>query len=194
MRHDLTIHGPAFRLRPVCDADVPLVLELRGDPELGRYLHATSQRPADQLAWFAAYYERPGDYYFVIERRDSGGAEGVISIYDVEPAAGSGEWGRWIIKPASLAAVESAWLIYRCAFEKLGLARLFCRTVADNRAVVSFHDSCGVASRRLLPHHFELGGKRLDAVEHVVDVHAWAEIGPRLEKLAQLAAMRLRRA
>jgi RimJ/RimL family protein N-acetyltransferase len=193
MRHELTLAGPAFRLRPIADDDGPLVLALRGNPELNRYLHAISPRLEDQLAWFARYYERPGEYYFVVERQDSGSAEGVISLYDIEVHTASGEWGRWILRPGSLAAVESAWLIYRCAFEQLGLHRVFCRTVADNAPIISFHDSCGIAVRRLLPRHFELRGKLVDVVEHQVDFRSWGEIGHRLEKLAHLTARRLQR-
>jgi len=191
MKHDLIIEGPAFRLRPISDADAAFVLDLRGNKELNRYLHATSQSLTEQCVWFARYYDRPGDYYFVIERQDSGAAEGVISIYDVDLQANHGEWGRWILRPDSLAAVESAWLIYRCAFEKLGLDSVCCRTVADNSAVVSFHDSCDIKNRTLLTRYFDLGGKRLDAVEHQVDVDTWSRLNPKLEKLAQLVARRL---
>jgi RimJ/RimL family protein N-acetyltransferase len=193
MRHDLNVEGLSFRLRPITDADAPLVLELRSDAKRNRYLHPIPPHLDDQLAWFARYYERPGDYYFVVERLDSGAAEGVISLYDVDPQAKSGEWGRWILKPGSLAAVESAWLIYRCAFEQLGLQRVFSRTVAENVSVVSFHDSCGITAKRLLPGHFKLGGKVVDAVEHEVTRETWIAINPRLQKLAELAAHKVRR-
>lgn len=152
------------------------------------YLHDTSQKLDDQLDWFARYYERPGDYYFVVERQDSGASEGVISLYNIDPEAACGEWGRWILRPGSLAAVESAWLIYRCAFEQLGLERVYCRTVADNKPVVSFHDSCGITDKRLLSGYFELGDKSADAVEHQITRQAWEVIGPQLENMAQQTA------
>jgi RimJ/RimL family protein N-acetyltransferase len=192
MRHDLILAGPAFRLRPITDADALLVLELRSDTRRNHYLHPIPPHLDEQLAWFARYYERPGDYYFVVERQDSGAAEGVISLYDVAPQGDYGEWGRWILRPGSLAAVESAWLIYRCAFEQLGLKRVFCRTVAENVLVISFHDSCGITAKRLLPGHFNLGGKPADAVEHEVTRETWTAINPRLQKLAEVAARKLR--
>lgn len=194
MRHDISLSGPAFRLRPITDEDAPLVLELRSDPVLNRYLHTTSPSLDDQLAWLKRYYTRPGDYYFVVERRATGAAEGLVSIYDIDSNAACGEWGRWILKPTSLAAVESAWLIYRCAFEQLKLERVFCRTMADNIKVVSFHDSCGITARRLLAGHFDLGDRRVDAVEHQTDRASWEHIAPQLEKLAQMTARRLQRA
>ena len=160
MRHDISIEGFSFCLRPISNADASFVLDLRGSPELNRYLHVTSQSLSDQLGWFESYYERTGDYYFIIERNDTGVSEGVISIYDIDVNSLSGEWGRWIVKSGSLAAVESAWLMYRCAFEKLGLKSVYCRTVAANKQVVSFHDSCGIINKTLLPEYFSLGGKK----------------------------------
>ena len=115
------MEGYAFRLRPITDNEAAFVVELRSNPELNRFLHAISNRIEDQLAWLARYYEREGDYYFVIERRMNGMPEGVIALYNIDLATSSGEWGRWILRPGSLAAVESAYLIYRIAFELLEL-------------------------------------------------------------------------
>ena len=191
MRHNLIMEGYAFRLRPITDNDAAMVIELRSNPELNRFLHAISNRIEDQLAWLARYYERKGDYYFVIERRTNGIREGVIALYDIDLATSSGEWGRWILRPGSLAAVESAYLIYRTAFELISLNSVYCRTVADNGKVLSFHDSCGITASQLLPQHFALDGHRHDAIEHRVDFGSWTGIKPRLEKLAQLTARRV---
>lgn len=193
MRHDIELEGHAFRLRPISDADADLVIDLRCDPELGRFIHSTPPRLADQLAWLARYYERSGDYYFVVERRRDNLAEGLIAIYDVDETKRAAEWGRWILKRGSLAAAESAWLMYRCAFEVLSLERVYCRTVADNAAVVSFHDACGITRKRRLTQFFTLQGHKLDAIEHEVDRRSWHEIAPKLELPARAVARRLSR-
>lgn len=191
MRHELQLSGTAFGLRPVRDEDAAFIVGLRSDPELARWLNPTSAKVEDQLAWLARYYERPGDCYFVIERLATGAAEGLIGIYDIE--RGEAEWGRWLLKPGSLAAVESVALIYRCAFEQLGLDAVCCRTLADNERVVSFHDSCGIAERRRLPAHVELRGEPHDAIEHRLTREAWPAVDARLTQLAQLTARRLQR-
>jgi RimJ/RimL family protein N-acetyltransferase len=192
MKHNLILTGLAFRLRPICDDDAEFVVGLRTNPKLNQYLHAISGDRGDQLAWMREYYKRPDDYYFVVETKDTAAPEGVISVYDVHTRDACAEWGRWVLRPGSMAAVESAWLVYRVAFELLGLERVYCRTVAENRAVVSFHDSCCIPIRRLLPGHFNLDGLRLDAVEHTLDRRAWEAINPRLRNLAQLLARKLR--
>jgi RimJ/RimL family protein N-acetyltransferase len=194
MQHGHLIEGAAFRLRPVADGDAAFIVELRSNPTLRRWLHAGAADTAAQLRWLAAYRQRPGDYYFVIESLADGRPQGVIAVYDVDCATHSAEWGRWVLRPGSLAAVESAWLIYRFAFEVLGLQSLHCRTVAGNQAVVSFHDSCGIQERRVLPQAAELHGQQHDLVEHVVRAVAWGELERRLAALARLTARRLQRA
>src|SRR5258706_1685457 len=109
MRHDLILAGPAFRLRPITDADALLVLELRSDTKRNHYLHPIPPHLDEQLAWFARYYERPGDYYFVFERQDSGSAEDVISLYDVDTQIDYCKWVRWILSPRSTSELARAW-------------------------------------------------------------------------------------
>jgi RimJ/RimL family protein N-acetyltransferase len=193
MKHDITMTGYAFRLRPIADEDVSLVLELRCDPERNRYINRTLPDPERQLAWFASYYQRPGDYYFVIERNNTGHAEGLIAIYDVDDEGTNGEWGRWVIRRKSLAAIESALLIYRCAFEVLGLEWICCRTVADNKQVISFHDQCGITDMRSLPAHVVLDGKTYDSVEHRTTAEAWIKMRPALDKAAKQIAQMMER-
>jgi RimJ/RimL family protein N-acetyltransferase len=191
MRHAISIDGFAHRLRPVADADAGLIVSLRTDERLARFLHRTSTDPAEQLRWLARYYERADDYYFAIERRPDGPAEGFVGIYDVDTSQRRAEWGRWILRPGSLAAVESAWLVYQVAFEILGLESVYCRTIVENAPVVSFHDSCGIHQRRVLPAHVELGGRRLDVVEHSLRRAEWETISPRLARLSERTARRL---
>lgn len=190
MRHDVHIDGLAYRLRPIRCDDAEFVVTLRNDPHLGRYLHSGATDITSQIFWFEQYFQRDRDYYFVVERRDNDLPEGVIAIYDVDTGSHEGEWGRWILRPGSLAAVESAYLIYRVAFDILGLNEIFCRTVADNEKVVSFHDSCEINNRRLLRAHFEIAGRAADAIEHRLDRKQWKVVAPRLEKLARLSARR----
>lgn len=193
MRHELSLAGHAFGLRPIADSDAAFAAALRADPALNRHIHAGSGDVQEQLRWMQAYYERERDYYFVVESLRSGSREGLISVYDIDAASGVGEWGRWVMRQGSLAAVESAWLIYKLSFEMLQLSAVLCRTVADNLRVVSFHDSCGIGQRRELPGFFTLRGQATDGVEHRVERDAWPALSARLERLALLGARRANR-
>ena len=55
MKHELTLEGPAFRLRPLAMGDSAFVLSLRMDEDLSRVLHPVSGRLEDQEAWMRAY-------------------------------------------------------------------------------------------------------------------------------------------
>jgi RimJ/RimL family protein N-acetyltransferase len=195
MQHDLRLAGHAYRLRPVELDDAEFIVALRTrDPQWVRYLHPIPQDTEQQRRWLRSYFDRQNDYYFVVENRDSRDRHGLVGIYNIDPVVQTGEWGRWILRPGSFAAVETALLVYRVAFEYLQLRSVYCITVADNLSVVSFHDSCGLARAAFLPRHFELAGVPYDGVKHVCMHENWPIVRSRLEVQAERIARRLSRA
>lgn len=191
MKHELTLEGYAFKIRPVDERDAAFIIGLRTDPELGRFLHETSESLEEQIEWMRQYFRRRGDYYFVLERVGNGVKEGVIALYNHEELEESAECGRWVLRRGSLAAAECMLLAYRMAFNELKVSIVVCRTVSDNASVVSFHDSCGIHDRSVIPGCFELRGKIHDAVVHRVDRETWEVLEPRLDRLAQKVARRI---
>ena len=185
-RHALRRNGERFGLRPVADEDADFIHGLRTDPELSRYIHTTPPDPAAQRAWLATYYERPDDYYFCVIDEVTAEREGAISLNDVDHAAGTAEMGRWILRRGSLAAAESALLVYAIGFEDLALDRVYCRTVSANKAVVSFHRSCGLRvtdeSRQVI-----LAGVTYGVTEQSVDRANWPEVAARLKRVRAMA-------
>ncbi|HEY3857325.1 MAG TPA: GNAT family N-acetyltransferase [Verrucomicrobiae bacterium] len=192
MRHDLTLSGFGFGLRPVEEKDAEFIVEIRtADPERTRFLHPIPPDAQAQREWIARYLQRENDYYWVVQRLDNGQSEGVIGIYDINPTVPTAEWGRWVLRHSSLAAPESALLVYRAAFELIKLESIYCMTVADNKPVVSFHDSCGLRREGTLKEHFKLGEKSFDAVKHVLDRKDWQTIRDRLSPIAQMTSRRI---
>jgi RimJ/RimL family protein N-acetyltransferase len=191
MQHDIRMEGHAFALRPVDKKDASFIVELRtGDPERTRYLNPIDQSVELQELWLEQYLKRENDYYWVVERLGTGVSEGLIGIYDIDPQARTAEWGRWVLRSRSLAAVESALLIYKAAFEHLGLELVYCITVADNQPVVSFHDSCGLPRLEVLKGRFRLGEHSFDGVKHRCCKSMWDEVRARIEPQALRIARR----
>ncbi len=188
MQHDLEIDGSAFRLRPVRLEDAAFIVELRSDPERGRYLHKGAPDAGSQETWLRTYLRTPGDCYFVIENRSSGTREGTAGIYNIHAGRRDAEWGRWILRRGSLAALESACLVYRAGFEMLGLESMYCRTIAENAAALAFHDSFGVERIRRLPRYFERDGRHLDAIEGRLTRSRWRALRESAERKAARAA------
>lgn len=188
MRHSLEIDGCAFRLRPVQLEDAEFIVGLRADPERGRYLHRGCTDASAQQQWLRGYFKTPGDCYFIIENRFNGTREGTAGIYNLNPARKDAEWGRWILRRGSLAALESACLVYRLGFERLAVDVLYCRTIAENTSALAFHDSFGVERIRRLPRYLAVDGRHLDAIEGRLTRGRWLATRDAIEAKAARAA------
>lgn len=182
MKHDIIVEGEAFRLRPLAIEDAAFIVALRTDPVLGRHLHATSPLVEDQENWTRTYFEREGDWYFIVEHLD-GEREGAISIYNHNPVERMAEWGRWILRRDSLAAVESAALIHDIGFGRLNLELMFTHTEEDNQSVVSFHRTLGAVD-----HGRVLGPEGENWIEQRMTSNLWREKRSLIEQKIHAAA------
>lgn len=191
MRHNLHLRGYRFALRPVDESDAELIVTLRNDPAVAPYLNAGAITTAMQREWLTRYFSQPDDYYFVVVDQVTGTDEGLVGLYNVDRGAQTAEWGRWVVR-APTGAVESALLVYRCGFEQLDMQMIYCRTLAENRHVVSFHDSSG-AHRHSMPVHLLVDGERRLAIEHRVDISDWPAVEQRLSGIAARLAGSKRR-
>ena len=189
MEHSITVEGAAFRLRPVDLGDAEFMVTLRTDPELSRYLNPTSGDVEAQKQYIRDYFRKEDDYYFIVERRRTGRCEGMIAVYDVDHQAKTAEWGRWLLRKGSMAALESALLIYKFVFEVLRLDSVYCRTVTENEKVISFHMSCGLEMARIIKRYVRIGDVVYDSAEQRMTRKMWPQQRVALDrKAARLAS------
>jgi RimJ/RimL family protein N-acetyltransferase len=182
MQHNFSMRCAGFALRPVTLNDAEFIFRLRTDPQVGRFIVNTSTTLRDQIAWLKRYFDRHGDYYFIIRHEASGHDHGTIAIYDVDDSRQTAEWGRWLLKPKSLGALPSVWMMYECAFSTLNLQSVYCCTQAANSKVVSFHDAFGaVRTKVILDDHF-YGGT---VINHCLDIAQWAMTKHRVQLLIE---------
>ncbi|HEV2827376.1 MAG TPA: GNAT family N-acetyltransferase [Pyrinomonadaceae bacterium] len=194
MRHSIRVEGKHYRLRPVTIGDSAFIVQLRTDPQRSRFIHPTSAALVDQEEWLNGYFERPGDYYFIVEQKETERAEGTIGIYNLDESHRCAEWGRWVLHPNSKGAFESCLLIYRTAFEVLGLNMVYCRTAIENVQVVLFHKALGLVTHEKLPAHFNFGGVSFDAIEQRMRKETWQKNKADLEsKLSWVESSNLSR-
>ena len=168
MQHDLKISGQMFRLEPATLQHAQFIFNLRRDPALNGFIHGTPDDYQLHLAWMHRYFERRDDFYFVVASERDGTLQGTCAIYNQDRTASRAEWGRWLISPDSLAAVESAFLLYSLAFETLELREIVCRTLESNKKVLSFHTACGLRINKV----------EHNAVEHILDLEGWMQLKP----------------
>ncbi|MDD6177412.1 MAG: GNAT family N-acetyltransferase [Ruminobacter sp.] len=181
MKHNYKVNGFCYRLRPVTLDDAQFIIDTRlEDAAKSQFVHKISTDVSKQIEWLNNYFEREGDYYFVVENLFTKEREGLISVYDIH--GNVGEWGRWVFKRGSLGAIESVNLIYKFAFETLHLSEIYTHTISDNVSVVNFHKSINAKFRTILKEACELNGKLFDMTEQYADSDYYkAEIKPNLE-------------
>ena len=139
------VEGPGLALRLIEPADAAYVHGLRVDPAYNRHLSQVRGTVQDQRHWIESYKSREAaglEFYYIIERKD-GVPCGVVRLYDI--TADSFTWGSWILdanKPPK-AALESAVVIYRIAFDVLNLNSAHFDVRRDNENTLAFHKRFG---------------------------------------------------
>jgi len=190
MRHDLHMPGFGFGLRPLALEDAEFIVEIRSDRHRTRFLHPIPPSVEAQRDYILQYFERPGDYYFVVERAGEKSREGLIAIYNANLEKKQADWGRWILRPGSLASVESVLRIYEAAFDCLHLDEVRSHTFYENKQVVSFHDHCNLSRRGVIPDYYTIAGVNYDVVEHTLTRGDWPRVRQLLEPTAERVARR----
>src|SRR6185295_3444886 len=116
MQHTMHLEGCGVRLRPVRMEDAAFIVWLRNLDHVKGKVGDSATDEGAQRAWLERYFERQGDYYFIIETQ-GGIAVGAYGIYDVANA--SAESGRWVIRPEVPAAVPCAVVAFDACFGTL---------------------------------------------------------------------------
>lgn len=184
MRHTLSAEGFGVRLRPVRMEDAPFIVWLRGLDHVKGRVGDSAADAAAQEAWLKAYFDRQGDYYFIIETL-GGIPIGAYGLYDV--AGASAESGRWIIRPDVPAAIPSVTQAFDIAFGILGLSELRAKTVSTNRSVLSLNRKFGFRQTRVEPAAQVIAGQPVDLVNFMLEARDWPKVRERLLPLARLA-------
>lgn len=142
MRHDVVLEGYGCRLRPVTLSDAEFIVTLRNQPFTKGTIHATSTDVDAQKRWIQDYFERSGDYYWIVEAQTEGNwkAVGTLGLYDITAEGHEAMPGRWVMYPQVVfPVVLPEMLLYAFVFERLCLKRLVFDVVASNKKVVRFH-------------------------------------------------------
>lgn len=185
MKHTVQAEGYGIRLRPVEMEDAAFIVWLRNlDHARGRVGDSAADTPA-QEAWLKEYFQRRGDYYFILESLGKIPV-GAYSIYNL--VGSSAESGRWVIRPDVPAAIPCAIVAFdEIAFGNLGLAELRVKTVSTNQPVLSLNRKLGFRQTRVERSAQIIGGAPVDLVHFLLEKKDWPPVRERLLPLARLA-------
>jgi len=184
MRHNIHLEGFNLRLRPVQIEDAPFIVWLRNLDYVKGNVGDSATDVAAQEAWLRAYFEREGDYYWIVE--SSGGIPmGTHGIYNVNGT--SAERGRHIMRAEVMAGVPSATLTAELAFGNMGLHELRSWVVAANMEVLSIHRKSGFKEVGRVAAARVIDGKPADMVEFRFTAEEWVKRRDRVLPLAHIA-------
>ncbi len=185
MKHTIQAEGYGIRLRPVEVEDAAFIVWLRNlEHARGRVGDSAADTPA-QEAWLKEYFQRRGDYYFILETVGKIPV-GAYSIYNL--VGSSAESGRWVIRPDVPAAIPCAIVAFdEIAFSKLALAELRVKTVSTNQPVLSLNRKLGFRQTRVERSAQIIGGAPVDLVHFLLEKKDWPPVRERLLPLARLA-------
>jgi RimJ/RimL family protein N-acetyltransferase len=184
MQHTIQAEGWGVRLRPVQLEDAEFIVWLRNLEHARGKVGDSALDPASQRAWLQSYFERSGDYYFMIETLNHTPV-GAYGIYDIKGP--SAESGRWVIRPEVPAAIPSALVAFDIAFSQLQLDELRVKTVFSNQNVLSLNRKLGFKQTRIEPSAQIIGGKPVDMIHFVLKASDWPPYRAKLQSLANLA-------
>jgi RimJ/RimL family protein N-acetyltransferase len=182
----MTAEGFGVRLRPVKIEDAAFIVWLRNSEHARGKLGDSASDVAGQEAWLEKYFQRDGDYYFIVETLN-GIAVGTHSLYDI--TAGSAELGRWIIRPGIQAAIPSHMVAFDIAFGQLGLKELRNATVSTNQGVLSISRKFGFRQIRIDRGSRVIGGQPVDMVQFILTAQDWVKTRERLAPTANVAGL-----
>ncbi len=175
------------RLRPVEITDAARIVELRNSPHARGFLGDSATTVGDQEKWLMAYFERRGDYCFMIETLSGNSPVGMLGVYNIESE--QGEMGRWIVQRGAMVAPASALLAWSFCFERLGLKSVVGLVVETNKEVLSFHRRLGCEEVGIHSQTRVIGGESVRMIEFLITQDLWPSIKRDLEKYAEMAQL-----
>ena len=141
----MNLDSKTIRLRLIEEKDASFVLSLRLDSAYNQFLSAVTPDIDAQLLWIKNYKKDEAvgtQYYFIIEKID-GTPCGTVRLYDFK--GDSFCWGSWILNEnkTRYSALESAFLVYKFAFDILKFKKSHFDVRKGNDKVISFHEKMG---------------------------------------------------
>jgi len=190
MNHSLVAEGFGIRLRPVQMEDAAFLVWLRNLDHAKGMIGDSATDTASQEEWLKTYFERDGDYYFVIETT-CGIPVGAFGYYNM--TSESCDIGRWVVWPVVPAGVPSIIPALDMGFQHLGIHKLQLTVVSTNQRAINLY-------RRLCfrEMHVETGaqiinGESVDQIHMVMEEDDWAKGRKTIMPVALMLGARIRK-
>jgi UDP-4-amino-4,6-dideoxy-N-acetyl-beta-L-altrosamine N-acetyltransferase len=164
-------------LRPVAAADSERLFTWRNSPAVSAYMYTDHPISPDEHArWFAQAVAASDRAYWIIE--DDGAPVGLANLAGIDQGRRRCEWAFYLGEAGTRgrgvgAAVEL--VVLEHVFNDLGLHKLWCEVLLDNKGVWRMHESFGFQREALLRDHVWKAGRFQDVVGLGLLAADWAQ-------------------
>ncbi|MBV9510617.1 MAG: UDP-4-amino-4,6-dideoxy-N-acetyl-beta-L-altrosamine N-acetyltransferase [Caulobacteraceae bacterium] len=156
----------SVRLRPLRQDDADQVLAWRNSPEVSAYMYTDHLiSPEEHARWLAAALTAADRAYWIIE--DDGAPVGLANIVGIDRVRRRCEWAFYLGEARTRgrgvgAAVE--FIVLDHVFTGLGLHKLWCEVLLENKGVLRLHESYGFQREAHYRDHVWKGGRLQDVI------------------------------
>lgn len=140
MFFDGVIEGRFVDLRSVAVEDAEFTRSIRLDSDFAKFFPPLNTTIEQQRKWIEWHQTKEGDYFFVVWNK-KGERIGTISVYDI--VGRCCESGRLAIKGNAFQCTEAQSLVFKFAFDYLGVDTVVGFIFADNERAIRFNKQFG---------------------------------------------------
>ena len=170
-------------LRDLVATDRERIRAWRNLPEVRANMFTDHEIGEDEHArWFAGLADDPSRRHWVV--RCDGRDVGLAYLYDIDRHHGRCWWGYYLASTGDRGrGIGSVvWcLLLRCAFDELGLRKVYGEVLAVNAPVLRMHERFGFLREGLLRQHVVKSGVPHDVVVFGLLADDWSVLRPAIE-------------
>jgi UDP-4-amino-4,6-dideoxy-N-acetyl-beta-L-altrosamine N-acetyltransferase len=166
----------AVTLRPVVAADSGRLFAWRNSPAVSAYMYTDHLiSPEEHERWFARAMAAADRAYWIIE--DDGAPVGLANLAGIDLSRRRCDWAFYLGEASTRgrgvgAAVE--FIVLDHVFDDLGLHKLWCEVLLENKGVWRMHESYGFIREALFRDHVWKAGRFHDVVGLGLLADDWA--------------------
>lgn len=190
MNHSIVSEGYGIRIRPVRMDDAGFIVWLRNLDHAKGMVGDTAVDTASQEKWLTDYFQRDGDYYFVIETA-CGIPVGAFGFYN--PTEESIDIGRWVVWTESAAAVPSVLVGIDVGFQRLGARKIHLTVVTTNERAIKLYHWMGFTKTHVETDAQIINGKSVDLMHMEIEEEEWARSRKRLMPVAAMLEVQVKK-
>jgi UDP-4-amino-4,6-dideoxy-N-acetyl-beta-L-altrosamine N-acetyltransferase len=172
-----------YKLRPVEERDLDLVLSWRNSERVRRTMYADHIiSVAEHRAWFERLQSSDRLQYLIFEHK--GRPVGMVKIDDINRTNRTCYWGFYIGEEDTPKGTGSAmgFLALEHVFGTLGMGRVIGEVLAFNEGSIKFHRRLGFVEEGRFAGHVMRQGVCEDVVSFVLVDSVWQALRPQLEQ------------